>query len=231
MSFHNHTVAVTGATGALGRAVCRAFLEAGAAVRGSYILDQELAAFPPELAREKRLQLTKVDLLDETAVQAWFDGVGELDVLVNVAGGFAMAPFRDTSTRDWRSMFDINVNTAFTASREALRRFDPERGGRIVNVTAYAVSQAVGGMVAYTASKAALVQMTEALAAETLSAKITVNAVAPTIMDTPVNREAMPDADFSTWVPTEDAARTILFLADPRSWHITGAVIPMRGKL
>jgi len=128
---------------------------------------------------------------------------------------------------DWSHMFNMNLNTCFLTSREALRSFDQH--GRIINVAAFAASKIMGGMGAYTASKNAVIHLTGVLAEESLAQKITVNAVLPTIMDTPANRAAMPDADVTTWVPLENVAHTILFLAEDQSWHITGACIPLRG--
>jgi NAD(P)-dependent dehydrogenase (short-subunit alcohol dehydrogenase family) len=146
-----------------------------------------------------------------------------------VAGGFAMGSVAETDLAMWRKMFDINLNSAFLCTRAALSHMDPARDGRIVNVGAFAARSAPTGLGAYTAAKAGVLQLTEVVAEETLTTRITVNAVLPTIMDTPGNRQAMPDAAFNRWVPVVDAARTILFLADAANWHITGACLPLRG--
>jgi len=230
MATDDRTAMVTGAAGALGRAVCRGFLERGARVYGSYIIDRELDTLPEDLKGHERLTMTKVDLSDEAAVAAWFATPDRIDILANIAGGFDMGPFKDTSTETWRRMLDMNLTTAFLCSREALRRFDAGRGGRIVNVGAFAVWDVVGGMTAYAVSKAAVVHMTEALAEETRRDNVTVNAIMPTIMDTPANRAAMPDADFSKWVPLQDAARAVLRLSAEDAGFVTGACVPLRDR-
>lgn len=231
MSFEQKKIVVTGGTGAVGRAVCAAFLTAGAHVYSSYVVEDELESLPEALKSSERFHTAKVDLTSETAVTAWFAEVGQPDVVANIAGGFAMGPFAETSLKTWQHMQSMNLTTCFLTCREALRTFDPKGHGRIINVSAFAAAGRTGGMAAYTTSKCGVIALTEALAEETLSQKITVNAVLPTIMDTPGNRAGMPDADFGTWVPTENVAATILYLAAEASWHITGATIPLRGHL
>ncbi|CAM2065098.1 SDR family oxidoreductase [Sulfidibacter corallicola] len=229
MTFQGKKVMVTGGTGAIGTAVSSAFLEAGADVYSSYIVAEELDRLPADLENSDRFHTDKVNLLDETEVQAWFEKVGTPYVVANIAGGFDMAAVKDTELSAWQKMIDINLSTCFLTSRQALRAMDAVGEGRIVNVASFAAVQRIGGMAAYTTAKRAVIALTEAMAEETLATKITVNAILPTIMDTPANRTGMPDADFSTWVPGENVAKTILFLADPSSWHITGASLPLRG--
>jgi len=223
MSFSGKTVVVTGGAGALGMAVCRAFLDQGARVHALDVGKGGSAA----LADEKGFSLHILNLSHEEEVSEWFSGMGSLDVLINVAGGFAMAPVAETSLADWSKMQEMNLTTAFLACREAVKLM--EKGGRIVNVSSFAAEGRTGGMAAYTVSKGAVITLTEALAEETLASKITVNAVLPTIMDTPANRAAMKDADYSAWVPLQNVAETMLFLASDSAWHITGACIPLRG--
>lgn len=228
MIFENKTIVVTGGTGALGRAVCKAFLDRGAVVHSSYIVEEELKSLPDDLDHHDQFHTHKVDLTDEAAVSAWMSGLGKVNVLANIAGGFAMGGINDISLKDWQHMQNMNLTTCFLTSREALKVMDPGHG-RIINVASFAACQRTGGMAAYTTSKAAVISLTEAIAEETLTQNITVNAVLPTIMDTPGNRAGMPDADFATWVPVENVANTMVFLADENSWHITGACIPLRG--
>ena len=229
MTFSNKTVVITGGSGALGVVASQAFLDRGAVVHASYVLARERARLPESLTASDRFHLTEVDLTRESSVCSWFDRIGALDVLVNIAGGFSMAPFIETELEAWRKMQDMNLTTTFLTCREGLKRMDPERDGRIINVAAYAAVGPTSGMAAYTVSKCGVLHLTRTLAEETLNTKVTVNAVLPTILDTPANRESMPDADFSTWTPLENAAHTILFLAEPMSWHVTGACIPLRG--
>ena len=229
MSFDSRSVVVTGGTGALGRAVCKAFLERGADVFSSNLLEREVKSLDGALRDHPKFHLQRVDLTSEEEVAAWFASLGRLDVLVNVAGGFAMGTVAETAYGDWRFQQEMNLNTVFLTSRAALACMNPETGGRIINIAAYAATKKIGGMAAYTVSKAGVIHFTEALAEETLETKITVNALLPTIMDTPANRSAMPDADWKKWVPLETVAATILFLAGEEAWPITGACIPLRG--
>lgn len=230
MTYSVEHVVVTGGTGALGQAVCTAFVRAGAQVTATYIDAAELARLPAELQKSEQFTTAKVDLVDESAVTAFFERFERLDVLVCVAGGFAMGDLTGLSLAEWRRMHDLNLTTCFLASREGLKRMDRDRGGRIVHVGAFAAENRVGGMSAYTTSKAAVLNLTRSLAEETLRSNITVNAVLPTIMDTPGNRAGMPDADFDDWVPLETVAATIDFLASAAACPITGALIPLRGR-
>ncbi|CAM2010272.1 SDR family oxidoreductase [Acanthopleuribacter pedis] len=231
MSFENKKVVVTGGTGAVGRAVCEAFLKAGADVYSSFVVDAELENLSPALSESDRFHTEKVDLTDERSVATWYANIGRPDVVANIAGGFSMGPFAEISSEDWQKMQAVNLTTCFLSCREALRKMDPNGHGRIINVAAWAAVGRTGGMAAYTTAKSGVISLTEALAEETLLQKITVNAVLPTIMDTPANREAMPDADFDAWVPTANVAETILFLSGESAWHITGAAVPLRGHL
>lgn len=231
MNDMSRVVLVTGGTGALGRVVCQAFLDSGATVHTSYIVERELETLPAAMRDSDRLKMRRVDLGSEDEVRAWFADLPRLDVLVNVAGGFSMSAIADTSLAAWDLQFNMNLKTTFLCCREALGHMNRQGEGRIVNVGAFAATRRTPGMGPYTASKAAVLHITEVLAEETLAQKITVNAVLPTVMDTPGNRAANPDADFGAWVPLENVAQTIMFLAAPESWHITGALIPLRGHI
>jgi len=229
MSFAKKTVVVTGGTGALGQVVCEAFLAQGANVHSRYIEERELGYLPAALTGSDRFHTARVQLDDEAQVSAWLEGIGSFDVVVNIAGGFAMNPFVETSLADWRRMFDMNLTSVFLTSRQALRHFQGKANGRVITIGAFAAARKAGGMAAYTTSKAAVIHLTEVLAEETLASGITVNAILPTVMDTPANRKAMPDADVASWVPPRAVADTILFLCRDESWPITGACIPLRG--
>jgi NAD(P)-dependent dehydrogenase (short-subunit alcohol dehydrogenase family) len=222
-------VVVTGGTGALGQAISQAFLQQGAKIFSSYIDDRELERLPDALKTDDFV-CEKVDLTNESAVQAWIQGIGSFRVLVNVAGGFAMGSVEETSLSDWHHQLRMNLDTCFLTSREAVKVFKNEAYGRIINIAALAAQNRFGGMTAYKVSKAGVIHLTESLAEETLTTNITVNAILPAIMDTPANREAMPEADFSAWAPLESVASCIAYLAQPDSWPITGALIPLRGK-
>ena len=221
-------VVVTGATGALGKVVAEAALVRGARVAG---VDHATSQIP---ATENRIELGGVDLSDAAAAKKAIDTVavhfGRIDALVNIAGGFAFETVADGEAKTWQRMFALNVLTALNASRAAIPHLSASRAGRIVNVGAMGALQAGAGMGAYAASKAGVHRLTEALAAE-WKGKITVNAVLPSIIDTPANRASMPGADFGKWVTPQELAEVILFLASDAASAVTGALLPVSGRL
>jgi NAD(P)-dependent dehydrogenase (short-subunit alcohol dehydrogenase family) len=228
MNFANRTVVVTGGTGALGRAVVGALLAAGARCRVPYIADAEAAAFP----HKDDVTLVKgCDLAEDAGVAKLYDGVSDLWASVHIAGGFAMGDVADTDRSAMLHMLNTNFVSCYLCCRAALRSFGA-CAGRIVNVTARpGIEPRLGaGMAAYAASKAAVAAFTQALAAEVAGRGILVNAIAPSIIDTPVNRAAMPKADHATWPKPEEIAATIAFLASPENQVTTGAVVPVSGR-
>lgn len=225
---------VTGGAGALGSAVVHAFLDAGARVVVPYRKEGELESLRARIGAGANAPLSgaAVDLTDEAAVAAFFEqarsDAGSVNALVNAAGSFAGgSPAHETGWETWREMLDVNLKTAVLASRAAARQMATRGGGAIVNVSARAALGSGEKIAAYAASKRALLQLTEAMAAELAAAGVTVNAVLPSTIDTPANRKAMPDADFSAWTKPEDIARVILFLAGPDARIVTGAKIPV----
>ncbi len=229
MRFEGSDCVVTGGTGALGQAVVGALLDAGARVHVPWIAEREVAAF----RHRDRVTMSKVDLADERAIGEFYRGLPGLFASIHVAGGFAMSTVLETSAADFEAMWRLNTLTAFLASREAIRairRTRPARGGRIVNVAARPVVQPVGGMVAYSTSKAGVAALTQALAAETVDDGILVNAVLPSIMDTPANRAAMPGADHAAWPKVTEVAEAIVFLASPANAVTSGALVPVYGR-
>jgi NAD(P)-dependent dehydrogenase (short-subunit alcohol dehydrogenase family) len=178
--------------------------------------------------------LHQVNVGDEAAVSALYSGLSDLWASVHTVGGFAMAPVEQTSAADFRKMFELNALTTFLCCREAIKKDAPSRrarsAGRIVNVAARPAAAPVGGMIAYSTSKAAVASMTQALAEEVKPDGILINAVLPSIMDTPANRRAMPDADFAGWPKVEQVAEMIAFLASPRNALTSGAQVPVYGK-
>jgi NAD(P)-dependent dehydrogenase (short-subunit alcohol dehydrogenase family) len=223
------SVIVTGGFGVLGQAVSEAFARAGDKVAR---ID-----FAPNAAQAVggALDFGGVDLTDPAATQAALDRVvaahGGIDVLVNVAGGFTWETLADGSLESWAKMQAMNLQTNTTITKLALPALKTagatSAGGRIVNIGAGAAIKAATGMGAYAASKAGVHRLTEALADELAGSGITVNAILPSIIDTPINRKEMPDADFSQWVRPEAAAEVILFLASPAARAVTGALIPV----
>lgn len=227
-------VAITGGFGTLGRAVGNAFSADGWKVA---LLDRAPAPDASSAeGQDGQWRLGGVDLTDlgsaRTALSQVAERLGPLNALINVAGGFRWETLADSDLQTWDLMYQMNVRTAATASRAALDRFanGPE-GGRIVNIGAGAALRAGAGMGAYAASKAGVLRLTEALADELKDRGITVNAIVPGIIDTPQNRKDMPDADFSRWVQPADIAAVILFLASRAASAVTGASIPVTGRL
>jgi NAD(P)-dependent dehydrogenase (short-subunit alcohol dehydrogenase family) len=226
-------VVVTGGTGALGGAVLEHLLARGATCHVPCV-EKSIPAHLAALGGGERLRATPgVDLGDEAAVSAYYAALPGLWASVQLAGGFAMAPATETSLADLRAMFELNAVTCFLACREAIRairRSGGGRGGRLVNVAARPALVPIGGMVAYTTSKAAVASLTACLAAEVQGEGILVNAVVPSIMDTPANRRATPDADFDRWPRPAEVAAAIGFLASPTSALTWGALVPVYGR-
>lgn len=220
-------IAITGGQGVLGRAVVEAALAGGLKVA---IIDHAGGRSAPDGV----LELGGVDLTDPAAARAAVDGVvarfGRLDALLNIAGGFVWQTVDDAEPA-WAKMFALNVTTALNASRAALPHLKASPEGRIINVGANGALKAAAGMGAYAASKAGVHRLTESLAEELKDTSVTVNAVLPSILDTAQNRKDMPDADPAKWVAPADLARVMLFLASPESRAVTGALIPVTGRV
>jgi NAD(P)-dependent dehydrogenase (short-subunit alcohol dehydrogenase family) len=221
-------VVVTGALGALGKVVVEAALARGAQVAG---VDHAASQIP---ATASRIELGNVDLSDAAQAKKAIDVVaahfGRLDALINIAGGFAFETVAEGDPKTWQRMYALNVLTALNASRSAIPHLAASLAARIVNIGAMGALQAGAGMGAYAASKAGVHRLTEALAAE-WKGKITVNAVLPSIIDTPANRTSMPKADFSKWVTPQELANVILFLASDAASAVTGALLPVSGRV
>lgn len=219
---------VTGARGALGNAVADIARARGALVAGIDHAPSQLPATP------ERIEIGGVDLSDaaqaKTAVDAAAKHFGRLDALINIAGGFAFETVGDGDIKTWQRMYALNVLTALNASRAALPHLATSKAGRIVNIGAMGALQAGSGMGPYAASKAGVHRLTEALANE-WKGKVTVNAVLPSIIDTAANRADMPKADFSKWVTPQELAEVILFLVSDAASGITGALIPVGGRV
>jgi NAD(P)-dependent dehydrogenase (short-subunit alcohol dehydrogenase family) len=221
------TVVLTGASGNLGRAVASAFADTGANLA---LLDVK----PGSIVESARQMFVQTDLLDANSVQAAVDRIlqrfGRIDVLGNLAGGFRMgAPVHETSAQDWDFLLDLNARTVVHTAKAVVPAMRKSGGGKIVNVAAYAAQKGAARMGAYVASKSAVIRLTETMAAELREHNINVNCVLPTIIDTPENRAAMPDADPRRWVAPLDLARVIVFLASDAARAIHGAAVPVTG--
>lgn len=218
------SVIVTGGFGALGQVVAKAFADRGDKVARVDFAPSTSSALPGAL------DIGGVDLTNAAATQAVLDQVvaahGGIDVLVNIAGGFTWETMEDGSLDSWAKMQAMNVMTAATITKLALPHLKNSAQGRIINMGAGGAVKADMGMGAYAASKAGVHKLTEALAVELMGTSVTVNAILPSIIDTPTNRKDMPDADPKGWVTPQGIADVMLFLASPASAAVTGALIP-----
>jgi len=232
MRLQAKVVAVTGGFGQLGQAVVRAALDAGAHVAA---LDR--ARPPGEGTLPKAaFALGELDVAEPDAAARALDQVaarfGGLDALVNIAGTFRWETLEKGSLETWDLLYRVNLRSAVSTSRAALPHLMRRGAGRIVNIGAGAAAvRAAAGMGAYTASKAGVAKFTEALAEELKDRNITVNAVLPSTIDTPANRADMPKADFSRWVTPQAIADVIVFLLSEQARAVTGALIPVSGRV
>lgn len=229
--FAGRVVLVTGAAGNLGRAVADAFERGGA---GLVLVDLSRQALEAAYEESAQRLLVPADLLDQEAVDAMVAEAlarfGRIDVLCNIAGGFAMgSAIHETDDDTWESLFDLNVRTLLRTARAVVPVMLGAGGGRIVNVGAFAAQKGVARMGAYVASKSVVIRVTETMSAELRERGINVNCVLPTIIDTPQNRAAMPDADPSRWVSPREIAAAVVFLSSDDARAIHGAALPLTG--
>ena len=230
MDFSGKHVVVTGGTGALGSAVVAGLLAAGATCTVPYVHETEAKTFPSR--GDPNVTLISVsDLSDETQVAKVFDGLKPW-ASIHIAGGFAPGKVTETDKKALMAQIDSNLASCFLCCRAAAKAMLTTGGGRIVNVAARPALEwrSGAGMTAYTVAKAGVAALTAALAEEVAKDGILVNAVAPSIMDTPANRKAMPKANFDAWPKVEEVAATILFLASPGNHVTRGAIVPVYGK-
>ncbi len=234
--FTDRVVMVAGSSGNLGGAVARAFHRAGAHLALGDRAPDRLPQLFPDLAADPAHLLTGgVDAMDPGSVQRWVDAAlaayGHIDVLANTIGGYqAGTPVHETSLETWDFMMGLNARTAFVVSRAVLPAMIRQGSGRIIHTAARAALAGTANQSAYNASKAVVVRLVESMAAETKHQGITVNCVLPGTIDTPQNRQAMPNADTSRWVSPEAIADAFLFLASDAARDITGAALPVYGR-
>jgi len=225
----NKIIFITGASGGLGASVTQRFLASGATVIGS---SRKITAgeFP-----SPNFVAMPVDFTNDAAVRAAVESIvekyGKLDALIHVLGGFAGGKsIADTDDSTWNQMRDLNLNSAFYVLRAAIPHLRKSNNGRIVAIGSLTATAAHPGLGAYVAFKAALSLLVQTVAVENKDAGLTANLILPGTMDTPANRAAMPNADFSKWLKTESVANLTFFLAQDSAAHITGAVIPIDGQ-
>jgi NAD(P)-dependent dehydrogenase (short-subunit alcohol dehydrogenase family) len=230
MDFSGRHVVVTGGTGALGTAVVADLLTAGATCTVPYVHEAEAQSFPSR--GDPNVTLIAVsDLADETQVARVYEGLKPW-ASIHIAGGFAAGKVTETDKKALMAQIDGNLASCFLCCRAAAKVMLSSGGGRIVNVAARPALEwrSGAGMTAYTVAKAGVAALTVALAEEVAKDGILVNAVAPSIMDTPANRKAMPKANFEAWPKVDEVAATILFLASPDNRVTRGAIVPVYGK-
>jgi NAD(P)-dependent dehydrogenase (short-subunit alcohol dehydrogenase family) len=234
--FADRVAIVTGAAGNLGSAVARAFQAASASlVLVDHKPDHLSDLFPEVASPPDHLLAIAADLTDEGSVQEMIDQAlgrfGRIDVLVNAAGGWRGGkPVHETPLDTLDFLLNLNTRSVFIASRAVVPSMLDRGSGKIVNVAARAALGAAARNGAYSASKSAVVRLTETMAAELKHEGINVNCVLPGTIDTPQNRQAMPKADHSRWVPPEAIADVILFLASDAAWPVSGAAVPVYGR-
>jgi NAD(P)-dependent dehydrogenase (short-subunit alcohol dehydrogenase family) len=230
-ALHDRVIVVTGGFGALGRALAAVLAEGG--VWGTRVDPPPATVGGP--TDDRTILLGGIDLGEAGAASAAFAQVAQrwqrIDGLVNVAGGFAWETLADGSLSTWDHLYAMNLRSAVAASQAVLPHLASDGRGRIVSIAAQAAVKAAAGTGAYAASKAGVMRFTEALAEELKDRKITVNAVLPSIIDTPANRADMPKADFDRWVSPAALGRVIAFLLSDDAAAITGACLPVTGRV
>jgi NAD(P)-dependent dehydrogenase (short-subunit alcohol dehydrogenase family) len=224
---------VTGGTGALGRSVVAAFADEGAVVHVPWLRAREVGGLKPYLdATDGQVHLHQADVTDPATVARLVEDVtvaeGRLDILANVVGGFTAGTLVETDPITWQKMFTLNATSAFLCTRAVVPHMRRQQWGRIINIAAGpALDRGAGGMSAYAASKAAVLNLTYSLSKELVRDGITVNAIVPSVIDTHANRAAMPKADVSTWLEPQDIARVMVFLASEDAAIVTGSAIAL----
>ena len=236
MKKQNRNVLITGGTGILGSAVTKAYLAQGDTVSVTYLFEDEVERFKqdtPELNEDVTFLFANVTV--ETEVQKtiaeFISQFGSLDVLVNIVGGFVGGiPTAELEEDRWDFMMNLNLKSVFLCCKTAIPQMTAQRYGKIINVSARAGLKGEAGLSAYCVSKGGVRTLTESLAAEVMDSGVNVNAIMPSIMDTPMNREAMPDEDHDRWVAPADVAKVICFLTSDDAAIINGAAIPVYGR-
>ncbi|NJM27790.1 MAG: 3-oxoacyl-ACP reductase FabG [Pseudanabaena sp. RU_4_16] len=226
-------VLLTGGTGGLGTGVTKVVLAQGARVTIPYVSLTEVERLKQSLsaAEFEQLRLVAVDLTDEREIAQLVDDMGRVDVLIHLVGGFAMGKTHEFSFADWKQQLDLNLNTTFLTCKHSLRKMLEHDYGRIVTVGSRGAVQPCGQLAAYCAAKAGVVALTQAIADETKGTNITANVVLPSTIDTPMNRQAMGEANADLWVKPESLGQVICFLASEAAKDVRGAAIPVFGSI
>ncbi|MDJ0724317.1 MAG: 3-oxoacyl-ACP reductase FabG [Prochloraceae cyanobacterium] len=227
------TVLLTGGTGGLGLGVTPKLLERGASLTIPYHNANSLDRLQEKLsaAQFESIRFVKADLTEETEVKQLIADLPKVDILIHLVGGFAMGKTEDFSYQEWKKFFDLNLNTTFLVCKYSLKKMRQSGYGRIITVGSRAAVQPAAELAAYSAAKAGVVALTKAIAEETKNSDITANAVLPSVIDTPSNREAMGSENSQDWVKPESLGEVICFLASKEAKDISGAAVPVYGKI
>jgi NAD(P)-dependent dehydrogenase (short-subunit alcohol dehydrogenase family) len=219
-------VLVAGGTGYLGNAVVRELIGSGYDVAATWVVERER-----ERLESEPVELIEADLFDADQVAAAISRVEDLEAVVNLVGGFSDGPrVHETEPEDFERMLRLNVMPGFQLARAAMPRLIDRGGGAFVGVSARPALRPYAGAAGYISSKAAVLAFVQALDAEYKGDGIRCNAILPSVIDTPANREAMPNADHSKWVPPEQIAKVVRFLVSDDSASTTGAAVPVYGR-
>lgn len=225
-------ILITGGAGGLGRGVTTVALAQGAVVTIPYVHSQGLEQLKAQLSDEElsRVKFVPTDLTDEAAVISLIESHARLDATIHLVGGFAMGATPEFSFAEWRQQIDLNLNTTFLVCKHSLKKMLKQDYGRIVTVGSQGAVQPVGQLAAYCASKAGVVALTQAIAAETKGTGVTANVVLPSTIDTPANREAMGTDQADQWVTPASLGTVICFLASAAAKDLRGAAVPVYGQ-
>lgn len=236
MPTQTRNVLITGGTGILGSAVTKAYIAQGDNVAVTYLFENEVERFKqfnPDISDKVPFLFANVTEESEVqkCIQDFHASVGQLDILVNIVGGFVGGiPATELEADRWDFMMNLNLKSVFLCCKAALPEMTARGSGKIVNVSARAGLKGEAGMSAYCVSKGGVRTLTESLAAEVMDAGVNVNAIMPSVLDTPANRESMPDEDYERWVSPADIAKVICFLTSDDAAVINGAAIPVYGR-
>ena len=236
MTNQNRNVLITGGTGILGSAVTKTYLAQGDNVAVTYLFEDEVERFKgfnPELVEDVTFLFANVTEEAEVqkTIQEFISKFGRLDILVNIVGGFVGGiPTAELEEDRWDFMMDLNLKSVFLCCKTATPHMTAQGYGKVINVSARAGLKGEAGLSAYCVSKGGVRTLTESLAAEVMDSGVNVNAIMPSIMDTPANREAMPDEEHDRWVAPADVAKVICFLTSDDATIINGAAIPVYGR-
>ena len=236
MKNKNRNVLITGGTGILGSSVTKIFLSQGDNIAATYLFDSEVDRFKelnPELYDDVTFLYANVTEQDDVqkTIETFLTKFNRLDILINIVGGFVGGiPTTELEEDRWDFMMNLNLKSVFLCCKSVIPHMTERGSGKIVNVSARAGLKGEAGMSVYCVSKGGVRTLTESLAAEVMDSGINVNCIMPSIMDTPMNREAMPDEDYTRWVSTDEVAGVISFLTSDAAGIINGAAIPVYGR-